>query len=85
VIYQDVRDPEEEALDKMSVEWLMQHLSPEERDIVYLWAVEDYNFDEIGQVVGQKYYGKAMLGTTVRYRKDKIMRTLRALKEEVCE
>jgi DNA-directed RNA polymerase specialized sigma24 family protein len=83
MIFQDAKDTETEVLDRLSVEWLMAKLTAEERDILTLWVVEDYSFEKIGDIVGNKYYGMSMPDTTVRYRKDKILKLLREQREEV--
>ena len=83
MFYQEARDPEDEVLDRVSTSWLLEQLTPEERDIITLWVVEDMNFDDIGEIVGERYHGAAMQGTTIRYRKDKIMRKLREFRTEL--
>lgn len=83
VFFQDARDPEDEVLDRVSLEWLIGQLDSEERDILMLWVVEELNFDDIGTIIGNRYHNEPMRGTTIRYRKDKIMRKLREFRTEV--
>jgi hypothetical protein len=82
MFYQEAKDTEMEVLDRAAIEWLMGQLDAEEQDILKLWVVEEMNFEDIGIIVGTRYHDSPMKGTTVRYRKDKIMRKLREFRTE---
>jgi DNA-directed RNA polymerase specialized sigma24 family protein len=70
--------------DRMAVEWLLTKLTPEERDILLLHAVERVPLEEIGQIIGERYYdGARVKVSTIRYRKDQIKRRLRDFAPEL--
>jgi RNA polymerase sigma-70 factor (ECF subfamily) len=42
-------DPESKVDQTLSVEQLLEMISPEEREILFLWAVEEYTTEEVAQ------------------------------------
>lgn len=74
---------EQAIADRMTVDWLLSKLSPMDREIVYLWAVEDYTLEEIGRLVGPKYRGQVLPGSTIRYRKESIRRRLQDFQSDL--
>jgi hypothetical protein len=71
-----------EIIDRLMVEWLKTKLTPMEWDIFYLKKAEGYTFAEIGIVVGEKYRGRLLTGSTMRYYMDnKIMPKLEDYRE----
>ena len=75
----------EDVINKLTVTWLMEQLEPEEREILYLWVVEELTFAEIGKIVGIKYRGKELTGSAMRYHKDKIREKLAPFRKAVGE
>lgn len=68
------------VIDRLTVEWLFARLSPEERDILWLYEVEELTLAEIGRLIGEKYRGKVLTGSAIRYHKDRILGRLRDLR-----
>jgi DNA-directed RNA polymerase specialized sigma subunit len=72
-----------EVINRLTVEWLMGHLSEEEREIMHLWVIEERTFSEIGKIVGMKYRGRELTGSAIRYHKDRILTLLQKYRDEV--
>ena len=70
-------------VDKVTVEAFFKHLSAEERDILVLWLWEELPFDDIGQVIGERYRGRALTGSVIRYHRDRILIRLREIMRDV--
>jgi hypothetical protein len=60
---------------------LLSSLTDEQRDIIVLWAIEGYTLEEVGVIVGNKYRGRPLRGTTIQYHKDIIREKLRLILE----
>jgi DNA-directed RNA polymerase specialized sigma24 family protein len=73
---------EGDVLTRITVEWLLNHLAPEEQEILILHEIEELTFAEIGKIIGHKYRGRALTGSTIKYHKDKILARLRQLTTE---
>ena len=71
-----------EVINRLTVDWLMTQLGPEEREILWLHEVEELTLEEIGKLIGLKYRGKELTGSAIRYHKDKILQRLRQLRAE---
>jgi DNA-directed RNA polymerase specialized sigma24 family protein len=69
--------------DRLAVEYLLAKLTPEERDILLLYHVEELTFGEIGQVVGLKYRQRELTGSAIRYHHEKIKQKLQRHKDEL--
>lgn len=67
---------EQTVLDKLTCRTLLTFLTPEEQEILVLWAVEELSFAEIGEIVGLKYRGRVLSGSAVRYHKKRIVNKL---------
>lgn len=61
-----------EVLDRLTVEWLLDQLSDEERDFLTLWVAEDLNFRMIGKLIGLKYRGYELSDSGARYLRDEL-------------
>lgn len=72
-----MRDASIDILDKVALESTLSRLSPEEREIIELWIWHDMNFEEIGEVIGEKYRGRALTGSAIRYHKNRILSRMR--------
>lgn len=70
------RDVGSDVLDRLTVDWLLTHLTDEQRDILYLWAVEERTLADIGRIVGLKYRGRALTGSVIAYHKKAICKRL---------
>lgn len=73
------------VINRLTVEWLMQQLTPAEQEILHLWVIEELTFSEIGKIVGLKYRGKELTGSGIRYHKDRILAKLQKFKEATGE
>ena len=69
------------VIDRLTVQWLLEQLGPEEQEILWLHEVEELTLEEIGKVIGIKYRGKELTGSAIRYHKDKILLRLRTFRE----
>jgi DNA-directed RNA polymerase specialized sigma24 family protein len=74
-----------DVLNKVAIEAVLGRLTDEEREIIELWIWHDLNFDEIGEIVGQKYRGRPLTGSAIRYHKNRVLRHLRTLLGETPE
>lgn len=70
------------VINRLTVEWLMAQLGPEEQEILWLHEVEELTLEEIGKLIGLKYRGKELTGSAIRYHKDKVLQRLRLLRVE---
>lgn len=61
----------------ISLSKVLLQLSEEERDIIYLWVVEELSFEQMGVIIGEKYRGRPLTGSVIRYHRDKILDKLR--------
>lgn len=68
---------------RLTIEWLLSLLTPEEREILLLWKVEELNFKEIGKIIGKKYRadGEPLTGSAIRYHKEQIIEKLQPYRE----
>lgn len=74
---------DEQVLNKLTVQWLLLQLTDEERAIIELFFSGEYNFSEIGEIVGRKYRGGRILsGSAIRYHKIRIIGKLRNIMGE---
>jgi DNA-directed RNA polymerase specialized sigma24 family protein len=64
--------------DFLTLQSLMEKLSPKEREIIYLWLWKDLSFEVIGEIVGPKYSGRVLKDSTMRYHMKKILEKLRS-------
>lgn len=71
-----------DVIDRLTLEWLLSHLTDEEQDLLWLHEVEEMTLEEVGRVIGLKYRGKELTGSAIRYHKDKILQRLRHLRTE---
>lgn len=71
-----MKDARVDILDKVALESVLSRLAPEEREIIELWIWQDMNFDEIGEVIGKKYRGRALTGSAIRYHKNRILKRM---------
>jgi DNA-directed RNA polymerase specialized sigma24 family protein len=71
------------VITRLTVEWLMTHLSEEERAILWLHEIEELTLEEIGKIIGKKYRGKELTGSAIRYHKDKILERLQQYRSHV--
>lgn len=74
-----------EVITRLTVEWLLSHLTEEEREIMQLWVVEELTNAEIGKIVGLKHRGRELTGSAIRYRKDRIKEKLEQFRTSVDE
>ena len=68
---------------RLTVEWLLSKLKPEEAEILWLHEIEEMTFSEIGTVIGLKYRGKELTGSAIRYHKDKIYAKLHQYRDAI--
>lgn len=77
---------DDEVLNRLAVEFLMSKLNDaEDREILWLWAVEDLTFDEIGAIIGMKYRTppRKLTGSCIRYHKEKLVALLAIYREDL--
>lgn len=68
----------QDIVNRITVERLLQDLTEEEREILYLWIEEGWTFAEIGVDIAQRYREKDRLSSSgIRYLRDQILRKLR--------
>jgi DNA-directed RNA polymerase specialized sigma subunit len=65
-----------DVFDRLTLEYLMAKLDPEEQEILHLWVIRELNFTEIGKIIGLKYRGRELTGSAIRYHKEKILARL---------
>lgn len=66
-----------DLINTLTVQKLLESLEPEERDLISLWMSGSFTLEEIGRVIGQKYYGEDIKSSVIRYHRDKTLRKLR--------
>lgn len=77
-VVKNFADSDLPLLDRALLSELLLRLSPRDRDIIWLWAVEGYSLPEIGEIVWQKYGGEKPLSVrTINYHKDRIIKKLK--------
>jgi len=69
----DYDESGEEVIDRMTVEWLLDKLTPEQREILELRFLERLSYEEIGAVIGVKYRDGPLTGSAVRYHQQRIL------------
>ena len=67
---------ENAILNKLTVATVLADLEDEERDLIQLWMSNSFTLEEIGRVVGQKYHGKDIKPSVIRYHRDRILKKL---------
>lgn len=70
-----------DVINRLTVEWIKEHLTDEEWEILYLWSVENMTFTDIGKIVGEKYWGRELTESAMRYHRDKIKAKLSKFKD----
>ena len=66
----------DDVLNTVTVERMLEHLSPEQRDLITLWMA-NFSLQEIGRIIGQKYYGRDLNDSVIRYHRNKIFEQLK--------
>jgi len=56
-----------EIIERLTVAKLVSILTERERDIIYLWASNEFTFEEMGRIIGQKYHGRDLPYSLFRY------------------
>ena len=67
---------DDEILTKILVARMLEALTDEQRDIIVLWMEGNFTLEDIGRIVGQKYYGKDLSDSVIRYHRNKIFKQL---------
>jgi hypothetical protein len=73
---------------RLTVQWLLGKLEPEEAEILVLYEVEGLTYEEIGTVITAKYRNtrkKPLTGSAIRYHMEKIIEKLQPYREAVGE
>jgi DNA-directed RNA polymerase specialized sigma24 family protein len=70
---------------RLTVQWLLGKLDPEEAEILVLYEIEGLTYAEIGLVIGAKYRGKELTGSAIRYHMEKIIEKLQPYRAAVGE
>jgi len=70
-------DYDKDVLNDLTVKKLMASLTEEECDLLRLWMGGAFTLEEIGRILGQKYYGQDIASSVIRYRRNKIFSKLR--------
>jgi len=72
------RPLETSIINAVTVEKILNTLSEEEKELLYLWLVDERPFVEIGEILGKKSRNKTLTDSAMRYRRDRLLDKLRA-------
>ncbi len=80
----DYQESHEEAiLSKVTLDRLLEQLTDEEREIMFLLHQKDLSPEQVGEIIGEKYRnGEPLREGTIRYHDKRIKSKLRALAGE---
>ena len=71
-------DWNEDIINTITVKKMLMVLDEEEQDIIKLWMSNSFTLEEIGRIVGQKYYQQDMKASKVSYYRNKILKKLQS-------
>jgi DNA-directed RNA polymerase specialized sigma24 family protein len=66
-----------DIIDFITLEKFISKLGPQDQEILRLLHYDELTCEEIGKIVGKKYRGRPIAGSTIRYHRDRIMDMLR--------
>lgn len=66
-----------DIINRLTVERIYEFLNDEERDIIKLCMSGSFTLEEIGRIIGQKYYKEDLKPSVVRYYRDKVLKKIR--------